>query len=74
MPEVPDPDKEPLGVPVTVQEPLAGKLFNCTLPVPTKQVGCVTVPMVGAEGIGFTVAVTCVRGLLVQVPTVAATQ
>ena len=34
----------------TVQVP-EGRLFNTTLPVDTVQVGCVTVPIVGADGV-----------------------
>ncbi|MFN8275699.1 MAG: hypothetical protein U0X58_12570 [Flavobacteriaceae bacterium] len=30
----------------------AGSPVSCTLPVAVEQVGCVTVPMVGAEGVG----------------------
>ena len=38
------------GVLVKVQVPVAGKLFNTTLPVETAQVGCVIVPIAGAKG------------------------
>ena len=38
------------GVLVKVQVPVAGKLFNTTLPVETAQVGCVIVPIAGANG------------------------
>ena len=40
----------PPGVLVKVQLPVAGKLFNITLPVETEQVGWVIVPTVGAVG------------------------
>ena len=40
----------PPGVLVKVQLPVAGKLFNTTLPVATEQVGWVIVPTVGAVG------------------------
>ena len=36
---------------VTVQLPLAGKPLRATLPVETEHVGCVMVPIVGAEGV-----------------------
>jgi hypothetical protein len=35
-----------------VQVPDAGKPFNTTLPVATRQVGCVMMPRVGAFGVG----------------------
>ena len=41
----------PPGDLVKVHVPVAGKLFKTTLPVATVQVGCVTVPRVGAFGV-----------------------
>jgi len=41
----------PPGVLVKVQVPDAGKPFNITLPVASAQVGWVTAPTVGADGI-----------------------
>jgi hypothetical protein len=38
------------GFLVKVQVPVAGKLFNITLPVEIAQVGCEIVPIEGAEG------------------------
>jgi hypothetical protein len=40
----------PPGVFVNVQVPVAGKPFNTTLPVDITHVGCVMVPVIGAEG------------------------
>lgn len=40
----------PPGERVIVQVPVTGKPFNITLPVGTKQVGCVSVPTTGAGG------------------------
>ena len=49
---VPDPVVEALpGVRIRVQEPVAGRPDNTTLPVETVQVGCVTDPGTGAEGL-----------------------
>jgi hypothetical protein len=42
------------GVRVTVQVPVEGNPLNTTLPVDTKQVGCVIVPMEGAAGVRLT--------------------
>ena len=50
MPVVPEPDKLPEGVPVTVHAPDAGNPLKATLPVIVTQVGWVIVPTVGAEG------------------------
>ena len=48
---VPEPSKaDPPGYLVTVHVPEEGKPFNMTLPVATAQVGCVMVPIVGADG------------------------
>jgi len=41
----------PPGFLVRVHVPVAGNPFNTTLPVGTVQVGCVTVPGEGAEGV-----------------------
>jgi hypothetical protein len=48
----------PPGVLVKVQVPVAGKLFNTTLPDGTAQVGCVLVPTVGADGEPGTALIT----------------
>jgi hypothetical protein len=40
----------PPGERVRIQVPVAGKPDKVTLPVETAQVGCVTVPTVGAAG------------------------
>ena len=40
----------PPGVLVKVQVPVAGKLFNSTLPVDKSHVGCETVPGEGDDG------------------------
>jgi hypothetical protein len=54
-----------------VQVPDAGKPDNTTLPVPMVQVGCVTVPMTGAPGVGgCRLIVTCDEALAVQVMSV----
>jgi len=42
------------------QFPVGGKPFNMTLPVPTAQFGCVTVPIVGAVYAGRLLIVTLV--------------
>lgn len=42
------------------QFPVTGKPFNTTLPVPTRQLGCVIVPTVGAEYEGRLLIVTLV--------------
>lgn len=47
------------GVLITDQFPVAGNPVRLTLPVPSSQVGCVMVPIVGASGLSggaFTVA------------------
>ena len=41
----------PPGFLVKVHVPVAGNPLNATLPVETVQVGCVTVPVTGAEGV-----------------------
>ena len=41
----------PPGVRVKVQEPEAGKPLKTTLPVLTMHVGCVIVPLTGADGV-----------------------
>lgn len=41
----------PPGVLVRVQFPVAGRALSNTLPVATEQVGCVSVPTTGAEGV-----------------------
>lgn len=49
---VPDPETDKLpGERVTVHEPVAGSPLSATLPVEVPQVGCVIVPMMGAEGV-----------------------
>ena len=50
VPVVTEPVKLPDGVPATVQVP-AGRPLRATLPVAVAQVGCVTVPTVGADGV-----------------------
>lgn len=47
----------PPGVTVIVQSPDAGRLLSITLPVGSAQVGCVTVPGIGAVGLALTVRV-----------------
>jgi len=47
---VPVPVAVPLGEPVTVHVPDEGKPLKATLPVATVQLGCVSVPIVGAVG------------------------
>ena len=54
-PEVPEPEAEPEGLPVTVQVPLLGNPLKATDAVAVAQVGCVIVPIVGALGSAFTV-------------------
>jgi hypothetical protein len=51
VPVVPLELKLPDGLPVTVQLPLAGNPLNATLAVAVAHVGCVMVPIVGAEGV-----------------------
>ena len=48
----------PPGVLVNVHVPVAGRLFNITLPVERVHVGCVIVPTVGAEGAAGTAFIT----------------
>ena len=48
----------PPGVRVNVHVPVAGKLFNATLPVDTEHVGCVIVPTTGAAGVVGCVLIT----------------
>jgi hypothetical protein len=48
----------PPGVRVNVHVPDAGKPFKTTPPVATLQVGCVTVPSVGADGALGTAVIT----------------
>lgn len=53
MVEIPDPVVVvPPGERVTVHVPVEGSPFRTTLPVETAQVGWVTVPIVGAVGVG----------------------
>ena len=42
-----------LALAVTVQDPLPGRLLSKTLPVLTLHVGCVIVPIPGADGEAF---------------------
>jgi hypothetical protein len=63
----------PPGVLIKVHVPVAGKLFNTTLPVGTTHVGCVLVPTLGAEGIEATVAEIAVLVPVVQPFAVAST-
>ena len=51
VPVVPLPVKEPEGLPVTVQEPEAGRPLKATEAVAIAQVGCVMVPITGAAGV-----------------------
>jgi hypothetical protein len=51
---VPDPVVSPPGILVSVHDP-EGRLFTTIEPVPTRHVGCVIVPAVGADGMAFTV-------------------
>ena len=44
------------GKRVNVHVPDAGKSFSTTLPVGSVQVGCITLPIVGADGIALTVS------------------
>lgn len=39
------------GLRVSVHSPVAGNPVSSILPVETKQVGCVTVPITGADGV-----------------------
>ena len=48
---VPELDKLPDGVPVTVQLPDEGKPLKATLAVAVPHVGCVIVPTVGADAL-----------------------
>lgn len=48
----------PPGERVIVQVPVEGNPFNITLPVETKQVGCVVVPAIGAAGADGCVLIT----------------
>jgi hypothetical protein len=49
---VPDPaELSPPGLLITVQAPVEGNPLNATLPVATKQVGWVMVPVTGAVGV-----------------------
>lgn len=48
----------PPGVRVTVQLPVAGNPLRATLPVDNRQVGCVTVPTTGAEGVAGCALIT----------------
>ena len=57
MPVVPLPLRLPDGLPVMVQFPDEGKPLSATLPVATRHVGWVMVPMIGADGRAFTVTV-----------------
>jgi len=57
----------PPGEAVTVQIPDGGKSLKATLPVEVEQVGCVTVPIVGATGVeGWEFIVTVDVGVEVQ--------
>lgn len=49
---VPVPGKVvPPGFIVTVQPPDGGRPLSATLPVATRHVGCVIIPMTGADGV-----------------------
>jgi hypothetical protein len=48
---VPVPGEVAPPVRVNVHVPVAGRPLNATLPVATEQVGCVIVPVTGAEGV-----------------------
>ena len=50
----------PSGALVTVQLPDAGRPLNDTEPVDTRQVGCVTPEICGAEAIGAGLRIACV--------------
>ena len=60
----------PTGFCVSVHVPVAGKLFNITLPVARAQVGWVIVPTAGVVGTAETIAVTSSRVVLSHEPTV----
>lgn len=49
---------KPSGFRVRVQVPLDGRPDNTTLPVATAKVGCVTVPITGAVGVGGWLLIT----------------
>ena len=56
---VPEPDfVAPPGEAVMVHDPEAGRPLSATLPVLVAQVGCVIVPIIGAEGISYIVTLT----------------
>jgi hypothetical protein len=60
-------DVNPPGVAVTVQVPEAGNPLSATLPVDREQVGCVTVPTIGAAGVsGWAVTVAVPEAADVQ--------
>jgi hypothetical protein len=63
----------PPGVRTNVHVPVWGKPLSTTLPIATKQVGWVTVPIEGGAGIGFIVASTAVLVPVVQPFAVAST-
>ena len=51
---VPEPEYVvPPGVPVMVHDPEAGSPLRATLPVVVIHVGCVMVPITGAEGLSL---------------------
>ena len=63
----------PPGVLVNDQFPVSGKPFKTTLPVDEAHVGCVIVPIPGAEGITLTVAIIAVLVPVLQPFAVAST-
>ena len=68
MPVDTEPDKLPLGVPATVHDE-AGRPLSATLAVAVPQVGCVIVPIVGADGItGAALTTAPLDATEVQVP------